>query len=151
MRRRRLPLSRLAAPLRLRLRHIVTSGIVCVLVVTPFPASLLFAGKQSTGSQFLAWQLFRRANHDLAFYAQTVPSAVGFLVILAAFVALWQARKRFTWRETLLVCWAVVPIVVLRAVAGEGLPIPPPSRSGSLFAVLAARAVHLARCRDCRS
>lgn len=136
----------LAAPLRLRFRHMAISMLIFVIVISPFPVSILFSGKQTTGSQFLAWQLFRRPNHDLAFYAQTVPTAIGLLVLLAALAALWQSRGRRTWRETLLVCWMVIPLSYFELWPVKGfqylLPVAP------VVAILAARAITSLALRD---
>lgn len=136
----------LAAPVRLRLRHLVISGVIFLIVVSPFPISLVFSGRRKTGGNFLSWQLFRRANHGYGFYAATVPKAIGLLLVLAAVAALWQARHRFTWRETLLVCWTVVPIVYYELWPVKGfqylMPIAP------VVAILAARAIALLASRD---
>jgi hypothetical protein len=69
----------------------------------------MLAGGTRTGQSYLAWQLFRRSNHSLLFYAQVVPVAVGFGVLAAAAAGLWFLRRRAGWREGLLLCWAMVP------------------------------------------
>ncbi|NUR07918.1 MAG: phospholipid carrier-dependent glycosyltransferase [Nocardioidaceae bacterium] len=107
-----------------------------LLVFAPYPLSLKFAKRGDTGQNFLAWQLFRRPNHDWKFYAEVVPPALGWGVVAAVVVALVLARTRWTWRETLLICWVAVPIVVFEIWAVKGfqylLPISTP------VAVLAA-------------
>jgi hypothetical protein len=110
-----------------------------LLVFAPYPLSLKFAKRGSTGQNFLAWQLFRRPNHDWRFYADVVPPALGWGVVAMAVAAIVVARawpRRWTWRETLLVCWIVVPITVFEIWAVKGfqylLPISTP------VAVLAA-------------
>lgn len=136
----------LASPHRLHLRHLAISAVIFVSVVIPYPVSVLFSGKQTTGSQFLAWQLFRRANHDLGFYPSTVPAAIGALVVAAAAAALWRARRAISWRETLLICWMAIPIVYFQLWPVKGfqylLPVAP------VFAVLAARWVTSLGARD---
>jgi hypothetical protein len=100
----------LTPELRLRLRDLAVSVGVMALVVAPFPLSLMLAGRTGTGESYLTWQLFRRPNHDLLFYPATVPEAVGPLVLLAAAGGLWLLRRQWSWRETLLVSWIVVPV-----------------------------------------
>jgi hypothetical protein len=84
-----------------------------VLVILPFPLSLMLAGGggQRSGQSYLVWQLFRRPNHEWPFYATTVPAAVGPLVIVAALVGLWLLRRERSWREKLLIWWILVPVV----------------------------------------
>jgi hypothetical protein len=104
-----------------------------------FPISLRLAGKPDTGGNYLAWQLFRRPNHEWTFYPTTVPEAMGWLVVLAAIAGLWLLRSHRSWRETLLLSWCVVPIVFFQIWPVKGfqylLPIAP------AVAVLAARAL----------
>jgi hypothetical protein len=101
----------LTPELGVRLRDLAVSAGVMALVVAPFPLSLMLAGRTGTGESYLTWQLFRRPNHDLLFYPTTVPEAIGPLVVLAAVVGLWLLRRQWSWRETLLVSWIVVPVV----------------------------------------
>lgn len=94
-----------------RLRHVAGASLLFVLVVLPYPVSIKFSGHSTTGEAFLSWQLFRRANHAWSFYFSEVPPATGFLVLIAAAVGLYLIRKRWSWRETLLVSWIAVPFV----------------------------------------
>jgi len=94
-----------------RLRHIFAAAVLFILVILPYPLSIKFSGHSSTGAQFLSWQLFRRANHAWTFYFTEVPVAVGILVLIAAAIGLYLVRKRWSWRETLLVSWIAVPFV----------------------------------------
>jgi 4-amino-4-deoxy-L-arabinose transferase-like glycosyltransferase len=102
-----------------------------------FPLSLKLAGATKTGGNYLAWQLFRRPNHDFSFYISEVPKAIGFGVVIAAIVGFLLLRKRNTWRETMLVAWIAVPVVFFQLWPVKGfqylLPIAP------AVAVLAAR------------
>jgi hypothetical protein len=107
-------------------------------VLILFPLSLKLAGAAETGN-YLAWQLFRRPNHDFMFYLTEVPKAIGFGVVAAAIAGLWMLRKKGTWRETLLVAWIAVPSVFFQLWPVKGfqylLPIAP------AVAVLAGRAL----------
>lgn len=131
----------LAPSVKVRIRDLGASLLVFVAVVAAFPLALLLAGAggSSTAQQYLLWQLFRRANHDMAFYFATVPPAVGLLVILAAIAGLWMLRRRLDWRERLLLAWIAVVVIFFELWPVKGfqylLPAAPP------LAVLAARGV----------
>jgi hypothetical protein len=94
-----------------RLRHMVAASLLWLLVVLPYPVSVAMSGRSSTGGQFIAWQLFRRANHPWYFYFTEVPPEMGYVVLVFAVVALVYMRKRWTWTETLLTSWIVIPVV----------------------------------------
>jgi len=131
----------LAPTVKVRIRDLGLAMLVFVAVVAAFPLALLLAGAggSSTAQQYLLWQLFRRANHDMAFYFQTVPPAMGVLLILAAVAGLWLMRRRLDWRERLLVAWIAVVVIFFELWPVKGfqylLPAAPP------LAVLAARGV----------
>ncbi|MFG1673126.1 glycosyltransferase family 39 protein [Micromonospora sp. NPDC049282] len=112
---------------------------VLALVFATHPISQALAGRTETGRNYLVWQLFRRPNHPMSFYLENVPSAVGLLVLLTAFGGLWWARRRWSWRETLLLSWIAVPVVFFQLWPVKGfqylLPVVVP------LAVLAARAL----------
>lgn len=112
---------------------------VLALVFATHPISQALAGRTETGRNYLVWQLFRRPNHPMSFYLENVPSAIGLLVLLTAFGGLWWARRRRSWRETLLLSWIVVPVVFFQLWPVKGfqylLPVVVP------VAVLAARAL----------
>jgi MFS family permease len=99
----------LSAEVRTRLRDIIISFLIMAMVIAPFPISLMLAGGSSTGRNYLIWQLFRRPNHPWDFYLTTVPTAIGILVIIAAFAGLILLWKEFSWREKLLLSWIIVP------------------------------------------
>ena len=97
--------------IRVRLRDLALSLAAFAVVALPYPLSLWIAGRSTTGRNFLVWQLFRPPNHDWSFYLTEVPVAIGIPVVALAVaalvaVALWRS---WTWRESLLVCWIVVP------------------------------------------
>lgn len=127
----------LSRDVRVRLRDLAFSSLAFVAVAIPYPLSLVFSGKSSTGSSFLAWQVFRRPNHGPAFYFTEVPPALGLPVIALALVGLVAVRKGWTWRDTLLVTWVAVPVLVFEIWSVKGfqylLPIATP------MAILAAR------------
>jgi hypothetical protein len=101
----------LASEVRTHLKDVIISIIILVLVVAPFPISLVLAGSSSTGHNYLVWQLFRRPNHPWTFYLTTVPPAIGILVIVAAIAGFFFLRKEFSWREKLLLSWIIIPFV----------------------------------------
>jgi hypothetical protein len=127
----------LSGELKIRIRDLVISTLFMILMVAPFPLSLLLAGGSSTGRSYLIWQLFRRANHPWDFYFLTVPPAIGWLVVILALLGLWLLRREANWRERLLVWWILVPLIFFELWPTKGfqylLPIASP------FAVLAAR------------
>ena len=91
----------------------VISLAVFVAVVVPWPLVVVLAGKSHTGSSYLTWQLFRRPNHTIGFYATTIPTYVGPFVLLLAAIALvmrWRSGT-WSWREWLLLSWSVVPFL----------------------------------------
>jgi 4-amino-4-deoxy-L-arabinose transferase-like glycosyltransferase len=131
----------LAPSVRVRMKDIALSALVMLLVITPFPLSVIFAGKAETGGQYLAWQLFRRPNHGWSFYPTNVTEAIGPLLIVLALAGLWLLRRHNSWRETLLLSWLVVPAFFFELWPVKGfqylLPIAP------AIAVLAGRTVGL--------
>jgi 4-amino-4-deoxy-L-arabinose transferase-like glycosyltransferase len=127
----------LSREIRIRVLDIGLTTIVAALMMAPFPLTLLLAGGTKLGKQYLIWQLFRRPNHTWDFYLAIVPIAIGILVIVLALFGLWALRHQRTWREKLLICWILVPIVFFQLWPTKGfqylLPIAP------AFAVLAGR------------
>lgn len=123
----------------LRLRHVVAGFVPFAALVAIYPLSQALAGKATAGSNYLVYQLFRPENHPMTFYATVVPWAVGILVLAVAVVGLVWLRREATWRERLLLCWAVFPIVFFTVWPVRGyqylLPIAP------VVAVLAGRTV----------
>jgi hypothetical protein len=101
----------LAPDVRIKIRHFVGAAVVMAITIIPFPLAIAFSGKPKTGGNFLAWQLFRRPNHSLLFYPTAVSMAIGLAVIVAAIAGLVIVRRRrlWSWRETLLLTWILVP------------------------------------------
>jgi hypothetical protein len=129
----------LSPEIRFRFREVAISLGVMVLVVLPFPVSLMVAGRSDTGQNFLVWQLFRRPNHSWGFYLQEVPRAIGPAIVVLAVVGLWFLRRESSWRERLLVTWIAVPTAFFQLWPVKGfqylLPIAP------AVAILAARTI----------
>lgn len=129
----------LVPEIRIRLRDAAVAAAIVAAVVVQFPLVLQLAGGSRTGGHYLVWQLFRRPNHDWAFYPSVVPLAMGILVVAAAAAGLWVLRARRSWRETLLLSWILVPAVFFQLWPVKGfqylLPCAP------AVAVLAGRAV----------
>ncbi|MBN1147849.1 MAG: glycosyltransferase family 39 protein [Anaerolineales bacterium] len=129
----------LSPEVRTRVKDIIFSLATMVLVMVPFPLSVMLAGGggDRRTEQYLVWQLFRRPNHTWDFYPGVVTPAIGILVILSAIAGLWLLRKSNTWRERALVSWIIVPVVFFQLWPTKGfqylLPIAP------ALALLAAR------------
>ena len=129
----------LTPAVRVRLRHVFAGLAVMLLVIVAFPLSLAASGRSNTGQHYLLWQLFRRANHDLPFYAAVVPPAIGWAVLALAVGGLVWLRHENTWRERLLVCWVLVPVAFFTIWPVKGyqylLPAAP------IMAILAGRTI----------
>src|SRR5436190_4510315 len=100
----------LSPGVKVRLSDLARSMGVMAAVIAPYPLALLLSGQSGTGGNFLTWQLLRRPNHSSAFYATTIPAAVGPLVLGAAGLGLWRARLERSWRETLMLSWIFAPV-----------------------------------------
>lgn len=129
----------LAPDVRVPLRVAAVAAGLMAVVVVQFPLVIRLAGASRAGGHYLTWQLFRRPNHDMTFYAGVVPREVGPLLLAAAIVGLWRLRAERSWRETLLLSWIAVPVAFFALWPVKGyqymLPIAP------ALAVLAGRAV----------
>jgi 4-amino-4-deoxy-L-arabinose transferase-like glycosyltransferase len=113
-----------------RLQDLIISFILMVIMILPFPLSLLLAGGSKVGRQYLIWQLNRRPNHTSDFYLTTVPGQIGILVIILAVAGLFLLWRERTWRERLLLLWIAVPVVFFQIWPTKGyqylLAIAPP-------------------------
>ena len=133
----------LSPELRVRIRDLAISAAAMVLVIAPFPLSLLLAGGGGTErtQQYLVWQLLRRSNHEWDFYPSVVPPAIGLAVIALAIVGIVAWRSTIGWPEKLLIAWIVLPTVFFQLWPVKGfqylIATAPP------IAVLAARALAL--------
>jgi len=122
---------------KIRPRAVVAALAAFGVVAAAFPLALNVSGATRRGGNYLAWQLFRRANHGPAFYLTTVPASMGFALIAVALVGLIVDRRHLDWREGLLVSWSAVPLVFFAIMPIKGfqylLPVAP------ALALLAAR------------
>jgi len=129
----------LAPDIRVSRRQLLIAGGVMAAIMAMFPLALLTAGRTSTGGNYLAWQLFRRANHDLLFYPTTLPEVLGPLLLVAAALGLWVLRHQRSWRETLLLSWIAVPFLFFELYPVKGFQYL--LMTAPAVAVLAARTV----------
>jgi 4-amino-4-deoxy-L-arabinose transferase-like glycosyltransferase len=129
----------LAAPaMRLGWRLFGAFGIF-LLTITPYPISILVSGASDTARQFLLWQLLRRPNHEVTFYAEVLPGALGPFLLILAIAGLVLAVRVGSWQDRLLLAWTLVPLAFFQAWPVKGyqylLPIAP------ALLILAARFV----------
>jgi 4-amino-4-deoxy-L-arabinose transferase-like glycosyltransferase len=129
----------LANEIRVRIIDIVVATLLMVVVIAPFPLTMLLAGGSGAGRNYLVWQLFRRANHEWTFYPLTVTPMIGLGVIAVALIGFLLLRRERSWAEKLLLAWILVPIAFFQFWPTKGfqylLPIAP------AFAILAGRVV----------
>jgi hypothetical protein len=127
----------LAREIRIKILDLFIAMIVMVMVIAPFPISMVLAGGSNTGRQYLIWQLFRRSNHEWDFYPTHVPPAIGILVIAAAILGIILLWRQGSWQIKLLLSWILVPAAFFQLWPTKGfqylLPVAP------AVAVLAAR------------
>jgi hypothetical protein len=108
-----------------------------------YPVLTALAGGARSGQSYLMWQLTRHPNHSFGFYAFVVGGAIGFGTLAVGAVGLSRriSRRTVTWRETLLLSWAFVPILFFQIWPVKGyaylLPLAP------VAALLAARTLTL--------
>ncbi|MDQ1740419.1 MAG: hypothetical protein QOE53_2071 [Pseudonocardiales bacterium] len=129
----------LTPSVRLRPRHVGAGLLVMLVVITAFPLALSLSGRASSGQHYLLWQLFRRSNHGMLFYAQVLPSVIGWLTLLLAAVGLVLLRRHNTWRERMLLTWMAVPVVFFTLWPVKGFQYLLPT--APVLAVLAARTI----------
>lgn len=117
--------------IRVRIRDVIIAVTSMALIFASFPLTLALAGgggSQRT-QQYLVWQLLRRPNHTWDFYLANVTPVIGPLLILISIFGLIWLRKKWSWRETLLTSWIVVPAIFFELWPTKGfqylLPIVP--------------------------
>jgi hypothetical protein len=127
----------LAREIRVKIVDLIIAMAIMVLVIAPFPISMVLAGGSNTGRSYLIWQLFRRANHEWYFYPTHVPAAMGFLVVACAILGIILLWRKGSWPVKLLLSWIIVPAAFFQLWPTKGfqylLPVAP------AVAVLAAR------------
>ena len=133
----------LSPEVKTRTRDLCFAALAMIGVALAYPLALRFGGGGERGQNYLVWQLLRRPNHEWSFYPTNVPLAIGPLVIAAALAGLWLLRRQMSWRETLFLCWILVPAVFFQLWPVKGfqylLPAAPP------VALLAGRTLALWR------
>jgi 4-amino-4-deoxy-L-arabinose transferase-like glycosyltransferase len=119
----------LTPQIRVGFRRLVVSGLIFVIAVAPYPASILIGKGTSAAQSFLLWQILRQPNHTWTFYADVLPSAMGPLILIAAAAGLVIAIRQAGWQDRLLVAWIGVPIAFFELWPVKGfqylLPISP--------------------------
>ena len=119
----------LSPDLHLRFRDLVIALVLMVLAMAPMPLTLLLAGRNSTGNNYLVYQLLRRPNHDGRFYLQVIPPALGIMLLVVAILSLVFLWRERSWRETLLMSWVFVTAIFFQIWPVKGfqylLPIAP--------------------------
>jgi 4-amino-4-deoxy-L-arabinose transferase-like glycosyltransferase len=115
--------------IRLRISHVVVAAVLYLAALSPYPAAIAISGATDTARQFLVWQLLREPNHTWTFYAEILPDAVGWLVLLLAVIGLVELLRRRRWQDRLLLVWVLVPAAFFEAWPVKGyqylLPIAP--------------------------
>ena len=121
-------------------RALIASVALALSIAWSYPLLTAVAGGASKGQSYLLWQLTRKPNHDFGFYAVEVGGAMGFVLLAVGASGLASRRisgRSFTWRETLLLSWALVPLLFFQVWPVKGftylLPLAP------VVAVLGAR------------
>ena len=94
---------------RVRFVDLVAGGALFVVMAIAYPIATASGGAASAGGSFVVWQLLRRPNHGYDFYPGVAGPAIGIVVLLTAVIGLVMLRRRWSWRETLLLCWIGVP------------------------------------------
>lgn len=127
----------LTPQVRIRARELAISLAILGSLLVVFPLAVALGKQSKTGGEFFLWQVLRRPNHGFAFYFDHVPTALGLGVVAVALVGLWVLRHDRSWRESLLLCWILVPTTFFLLWPVKGyqylLPIAP------AVAILAAR------------
>lgn len=122
-------------------RPLLASAGVLLATIAVHPLATALAGGRGTErtAQYLVWQLFRRPNHEWWFYLWTVLPSFGLLVVGLTLLGLWIVRRNWSWRETLLVAWVVVPFAFFQVWPTKGYPYL--VATTPVMAILAARTI----------
>ena len=120
-------------------RRIAAAIGLFIIAISPYPISIAISGASGTAREFLLWQLLRRPNHTLSFYAEILPGAIGFVLLILAIAGIAMAVRVGKWQDRLLLAWIFVPLIFFQVWPVKGyqylLPIMPAA------IVLAARVI----------
>ena len=120
-------------------RRIAAAIGIYIIAISPYPISIAISGASGTAREFLLWQLLRRPNHTLSFYAEILPGAIGFVLLVLAIAGIAMAVRVGKWQDRLLLAWIFVPLIFFQVWPVKGyqylLPIMPAA------IVLAARVI----------
>jgi 4-amino-4-deoxy-L-arabinose transferase-like glycosyltransferase len=120
-------------------RRIAAAIGIYIIAISPYPISIAISGASGTAREFLLWQLLRRPNHTLSFYAEILPGAIGFVLLVLAIAGIAMAVRVGKWQDRLLLAWVFVPLIFFQVWPVKGyqylLPIMPAA------IVLAARVI----------
>lgn len=120
-------------------RYPIAAAALTLACTVTYPVLTSVSGGARGGQSYLVWQLSRPPNHSLSFYPVTVGGSIGVVLLVIAGAGLVLFRRRLSWRETLLLCWVMVPLAYFEIWPTKGfaylVPLAPP------LAVLAAVAV----------
>lgn len=126
---------------RLGWRRIGLSIVIFALAVSPYPISIAISGASDTARSFLLWQLLRRPNHTFTFYAEILPGALGWVLLVLVVAGVAVAIRRAAWQDRLLLAWVLVPLVFFQLWPVKGyqylMPIVP------ALIILAVRSVRV--------
>ncbi|MBO0866904.1 MAG: glycosyltransferase family 39 protein, partial [Mycobacterium sp.] len=103
-------------------RYVLAGAAAALGLALTYPLVTSISGGSRRGSSYLTWQLTRRPNHSFTFYLTQIPLAIGLLVVAAAVLALVARGRQQSWREVLLVAWAVVPFAFFEIWPVKGFP-----------------------------
>jgi hypothetical protein len=103
----------LSSNIHIRLRDLFLSTMIMGLIISAFPLAFTLAGEEGLqrSQQYLIWQFFRNPNHEFDFYFRVVPPVLGPFLILTAIFGLLVLLRKWSWRETLLISWVIVPAI----------------------------------------
>lgn len=90
-------------------RYVVAGAAMALGLGLTYPALTAAAGGGRGGQSYLLWQLTRPPNHGYGFYLTAVAPVVGVGLLVLAGCGL-LLRRSWSWRETLLLSWLVVPL-----------------------------------------
>jgi len=110
-------------------RRVAIALVSFAVAVSPYPISIFISSASGTAREFLVWQLLRRPNHTVTFYAEILPLALGPILLVLAVIGVGVAVRRASWQDRLLMAWIFVPLAFFQLWPVKGyqylLPIAP--------------------------